>query len=157
MTGVQTCALPILLWRCFSSAGIVTFEGQIDGAKYREILQDNLLQSAKKTKAWEKLHLSAETLVPMHNAKATQEWFNNEKVNVLQRPSQSADLKPIENLWHYLKIAVRKRRPTNLNILEQICQEEWENISPKLCAKLVETHPNRLKAVNAAKGGSKES
>ncbi|MGH0131835.1 UNVERIFIED_CONTAM: hypothetical protein FKN15_048189 [Acipenser sinensis] len=66
----------------------------------------------------------------------------------------SPELKPIENLWHYLKIAVHKRRPTNLNNLEQICQEEWAKITPTLCAKLVHTYPKRLKAVIAAKGGS---
>ncbi|MGH0123931.1 UNVERIFIED_CONTAM: hypothetical protein FKN15_015457 [Acipenser sinensis] len=40
----------ILLWGCFSSAGtghLVKIEGRMDGAKYRKILQENLLQSAK--------------------------------------------------------------------------------------------------------------
>lgn len=39
----------IMLWGCFSAAGsgrIVRIEGKMTAAKYREILQENLLQSA---------------------------------------------------------------------------------------------------------------
>ena len=40
----------IMLWGCFSAAGtgrLVRIEGKINGAKYREILDENLLQSAQ--------------------------------------------------------------------------------------------------------------
>ena len=40
----------IMLWGCFSVAGtgrLVRIEGQINGAKYREILNENLLQSSQ--------------------------------------------------------------------------------------------------------------
>ena len=39
----------ILLWRCFSVAGtgrLVRVEGKMNRAKYREVLDENLLQSA---------------------------------------------------------------------------------------------------------------
>ncbi|MGH0139286.1 UNVERIFIED_CONTAM: hypothetical protein FKN15_037076 [Acipenser sinensis] len=114
----------------------------MDGAKYRELLQENLLQSAKKLKLGRKFTFQQDN-DPKHKAKATLEWLKNKKVNVLQWPSQSPDLNPIENLWHYLKIAVHKCRPTNLNNLEQICQEEWAKITPTLCAKLVHTYPKK--------------
>ncbi|MBN3286955.1 TCB1 transposase, partial [Polyodon spathula] len=146
----------IMLWGCFSSAGtghLVTIEGRMDGAKYRKILQENLLQSTKKLKLGRNFTFQQDN-DPKRKAKATLEWLKNKKLNVLQWPSQSPDLNPIENLWHYLKIAVHKCRPTNRNNLEQICQEEWAKITPTLCAKLVHTYPKRLKAVIAAKGGS---
>jgi hypothetical protein len=40
----------IILWGCFSAAGtgrLVRIEGKMNGAKYREILDENLLQSAQ--------------------------------------------------------------------------------------------------------------
>ena len=40
----------IMLWGCFSAAGtgrLVRIEGKMNGAKYREILDENLLQSAQ--------------------------------------------------------------------------------------------------------------
>ena len=114
---------------------------------------------------------------PKHTAKATLEWFKGKHLNVLgiegmmdgakyreilegtlfqssrAGPSQSPDLNPIENLWHDLKIAVHQRNPSNLKELEQFCLEEWTNIPVARYAKLIETHPKRLAAVIAAKGG----
>ena len=40
----------IMLWRCFSAAGtgrLVRIEGKMNGANYREIIDENLLQSVK--------------------------------------------------------------------------------------------------------------
>ena len=40
----------IMLWGCFSAAGtgrVVRIEGKINGVKYREILDENLLQSVQ--------------------------------------------------------------------------------------------------------------
>ena len=64
-------------------------------------------------------------------------------VKVLEWPSQSPDLNPIENLWAELKKHVRARRPSNLTQLHHLCQEEWAENSPNLlweaCGRLPET------------------
>uniref|UniRef100_A0AAZ3S659 Tc1-like transposase DDE domain-containing protein n=1 Tax=Oncorhynchus tshawytscha TaxID=74940 RepID=A0AAZ3S659_ONCTS len=93
----------------------------------------------------------------MHTATATLNWFKGKHLNVLEWPSQSPYLNPIENLCYdllYRKIAVHQRDSSNLKELEQFCLEEWANIPVARCAKLIETYPKRLAAVIAAKGGS---
>uniref|UniRef100_A0A3P9C5F2 NACHT domain-containing protein n=1 Tax=Maylandia zebra TaxID=106582 RepID=A0A3P9C5F2_9CICH len=82
---------------------------------------------------------------PKHKARATMERFKTKHIHVLEWPSQSPDLNPIENLWQDLKTAVHKHCPSNLTELELFCKEEWARISVSRCAKLVETYPKRLK------------
>ncbi|MGH0186727.1 UNVERIFIED_CONTAM: hypothetical protein FKN15_022402 [Acipenser sinensis] len=144
----------IMLWGCFSSAGtgtLVRVEGRMDGAKYRQILQENLLESAKTLKLGKKFTFQQDSDL---NHEATLEWLNKKRIHVLEWPSQSPDLNPIGNLWRDLKIAVHRRSPANLSELEQFTREEWAKISPSYCAKLVETYPQRLKAVIDVKGAS---
>ena len=76
------------------------------------------------------------------------------KVKVLEWPSQSPDLNPIEQLWAELKKRVRARWPTDLTQLHQLCQEEWAKIPPTYCGKLVEGFPKRLTQVKQFKGNT---
>ncbi len=77
----------------------------------------------------------------------TKECLHNNSVTVLEWPSQSPDLNPIEHLWRDLKMAVQQRLPSNLTELERICKEEWQRIPKSRCEKLVASFPKRLMAV----------
>jgi len=68
-------------------------------------------------------------------------------VAVLEWPSQSPDLNPIEHFWRDLKMAVYQHFPSNLTELEWICKEEWQRIPKSRCEKLVASFPKRLMAV----------
>jgi hypothetical protein len=76
------------------------------------------------------------------------------KIRVLEWPSQSPDLYPIEMLWHDLKRAVQSRQPRNIDELKQICTEEWFKIPPQHCSSLISSYRKYLAEVVAAKGGS---
>uniref|UniRef100_A0A8C4RHK9 Tc1-like transposase DDE domain-containing protein n=1 Tax=Erpetoichthys calabaricus TaxID=27687 RepID=A0A8C4RHK9_ERPCA len=90
---------------------------------------------------------------PKHTAKISKEWFQDNSVNVLEWPSQSPDLNPIEHLRRDLKTAVHRRFPSNLMELERCCKEEWAKLAKDKCAKLIASYRKRLIAVIAAKGG----
>jgi transposase len=77
------------------------------------------------------------------------------KVPEMDWPAQSPDLNPTENLWDELEHRLRSRlqRPTSLSALATALQEEWAAIPPEMFRRLVESLPDRVRAVIKAKGG----
>ncbi len=135
----------IMLWGCFSAKGtgqLHCIKGTMDGA--RALKPPRALKIGR---GWVFQHDND----PKHTAKATKEWLKKKHIKVLEWPSQSPDLHPIENLWRELKVRVAKRQPRNLNDLERICKEEWDKIPPEMCANLVANYKKRLTSVTANK------
>ena len=91
---------------------------------------------------------------PKHTAVKTKECFQGKKVKVLEWPSQSPNLNPIdhENLWKELKIKVHKKNPQNLSERMTICQQKWEKMDSNFCKKLTSNYCSRLTAVIANNG-----
>ena len=67
---------------------------------------------------------------PKHRSKSTTEWLQQKKIRLLEWPSPSPDLNPIDMLWHDIKRAVHTRHPKNIAELKQFCNEEWSKIPP---------------------------
>ena len=64
---------------------LVRIEGKMNGAKYREILDENLLKSAQDIR---RVTFQQDNNLK-HIAKTTQEWLWDKSLNVLEWPTQS--------------------------------------------------------------------
>ena len=144
----------LMFWGCFSAKGpgpLVCIRGKMTANVYIEILNDNVKQAARAMGLGRRF-LFMQDNDPKHTAKITKKWFEDNSVNVLEWPSMSPDLNPIENLWHFWKKNVRARQPKNLTELEAFALEEWNKMDPELCKNLISTYNNRLNEVLQNKG-----
>ncbi len=82
---------------------------------------------------------------PKHTAKMTTALLL--KVKVMEWPSMSPDLNPIEHMWDILKQKVEKHHVSNIQQLRDVIMEEWKRMPATTCASLVNFMPRRIKAV----------
>ena len=118
----------IMIWACFTASGpgqLGIIEGKMNSQVYQTILQDNVRMSVHQLKLCRRWVMQQDN---DPKRKSTTEWLQKNKIRLLEWPSQSPDLKPVEMLWIDLKRAIHMRRPKNMTELKQFCQEEWAKI-----------------------------
>ena len=147
-----------MIWDCIGWEGVgyaCRIEGKMDGELYETILEDELM------KTLDYYSQDIEDIIfqhdndPKHTCKRVQKWLKTKGIEVLQSPSQSPDLNPIEHLWHHLKMKVRdyKEPAGGVTELWERTEKKWEEIPKEKCQKLIESLPKRVEAVIKAKGG----
>jgi hypothetical protein len=96
------------------------------------------------------LFSSKTTRFAIKHARPLDGWLTK----VLAWSPHSPGLNPIERLWDELERAIHKRakHPTNIEQLKTALHEEWNRLPDELRHKFVDSMPNRVAAVHAAKG-----
>lgn len=143
----------IKVWGCFSYNGvgpIIWIKETMTKETYRDILTNVMLPYARQNMAegWIFQHDND----PKHSAGMVKNWLEDNQVTVLEWPSQSPDLNPIEHLWYDLKKRLPKGKFINQAHLWIETQKAWNNIPKTACERLVMSMPRRCTEVIKNKG-----
>uniref|UniRef100_A0A8C4RHS4 Transposase n=1 Tax=Erpetoichthys calabaricus TaxID=27687 RepID=A0A8C4RHS4_ERPCA len=142
-----------LMWGCMSAAGVGELhfvDGIMNSTMYCSILKEKMLPSLR---ALGRRALFQHNNDPKHTSKATVAFLKKNRVKVIEWPSMSPDLNPIEHLWGILKRQVEHHSPSTIQPLKEVILEEWKKIDVAICRQLVHSMPRRLGAVLKNHGG----
>ena len=98
-------------------------------------------------------HVNENPRSTLGQIKAAKEFYKKHKWMLLDWPSQSPDLNPIEHLWDELDRRVPSQDRRTFVTFKSALFREWSAIAKERIEKLVESMPRRLQAVIDAKGG----
>lgn len=84
---------------------------------------------------------------PKHTSAVARAFLESNKVTLMQWPSQSPDLNPIEHLWDELERRVAGKRARNADEKFELLRHEWENIGQDVIDRLIASMPNRMAEV----------
>jgi hypothetical protein len=144
----------IMVWGCFSRHGMGELhwiDGKINKEQYLEILEGKFTLSADRLFS-EGNFIFQQDNDPKHTSHVVRDYLRDQQWDILDWPSQSPDLNPIENLWYILDRSTRDRACNTEAQLFEVLQEAWRNIDINILNNLVDSMPRRIQAVIAAKG-----
>ncbi|CAG8817273.1 14003_t:CDS:1, partial [Dentiscutata erythropus] len=126
----------IFAWGGFCAQGktsLFCFRGIMDGPFYVDILRKHLPEVTRMLNNDWRFQQDND---PKHTSRVAKEFLKENFPEVIDWPSNSPDLNPIENLWSIVKGNVEKRQPKNLAELERFMIEEWNNIPNSIIINL---------------------
>ena len=148
----------LMFWGCMTWNGAgqaCKIEGTLDSTLYCEILSDNLLGTADYFQMDRDYFVFQQDNDPKHTSRLAKDWFNQNRVNLMDWPPQSPDMNPIEHLWHALKqrLQTYPEPPKGIHELWERLQDEWLKIPVETCQNLISSMLSRIQTLLKAKGG----
>ncbi len=152
----QSCKVCIL-----SLINLFTVRGNLNAARYQaEIIQPVvdpfLRQQRQQDPLAAQYQIFQQDGAPAHTARTTKALLQQLGIDLMEWPSKSPDLSPIENVWDHLGQAVAERVTENstLDDLERFLKEEWRAMDQDYLRDLIWTMRDRCEECIAAQGGS---
>ena len=95
-----------MIWGCMTFYGcrlLMKINGKVNQALYKEILEVGLSSTICFYDMDPRHIIFQQDNGPIHNAKSMKQWFKQQTFVLLQWPTQSLNLNPIEHMWALVK------------------------------------------------------
>ena len=144
-----------MVWGVFSYSfkpKLFFFEGKVTSKKYMKMIKKHFLSFIKNKEI--ENYIFQQDNCSIHKSRFSLEKFDELEIPLLEWPSRSPDLNPMENLWSILVKEVYKDNIVfdNLDDLKNSIIVAWKNIGKKILQKLVDSMEDRLINVIKADG-----
>jgi transposase len=145
----------VMVWAAFSHEGtsnLVILEGNQASIDYIATLRSNLLSFNEQKHGNSALFQHDNASI--HRSRMTQQWLQEQEIDLMSWPALSPDLNPIENLWSVLARSVYEDNKQYHSIyeLKMAILRCWEKISRGTIEKLILSMPKRCIDVLECKG-----
>ena len=116
-----------MVWGAISRKGrfqLYWHEGSVNGEKYLECLEGFVLEANARygIKKWR----FQQDQAGAHRPKYIKDFLNENAYAIMNHPSNSPDLNPIEKVWSWMKRKTNFWGPTSKDELEYCIQSAWE-------------------------------
>lgn len=137
----------VMVWGAISYYGIINIsiiKGKQTSTSYIKLLEEKIKEIRKvfKSKKW----IFQKDNAPSHASHETKTWFQLNKIQVLDWPSNSPDLNIIENVWGYLSrqlFAGGRTFSSSAELIQEI-NYIWNNLDQNYIRSLYKSIPNRI-------------
>ncbi len=129
---------------------ITIVKSTIDSLAYQDILNENMIveMNIHYPDDWYFMQDNASC----HTSRSTREWLESKGVRIIEWAANSPDLNPIENIWGMMKKIIEQEDPVGLEAFKRLVLKLWADIGHSALESFINSMPQRLEKVIAAKG-----
>lgn len=149
-----------MVWGGFSVAGTcdtVFTSSHMDSAEYQQVLDLSLVPYMEEINNEDREEMIyQQDRAGIHFSGSTMGWFERHGITVLDWPSRSPDLNPMENVWGWLvrQVYGNNRQYNTVEELQDSILHAWHSIDVGYLHNLVESMGNRIFQVIQRNGGA---
>ena len=146
----------VMTWGTFCSNGIfklVLVSGKMDSKQHTDMLTEHFMEDFFRIAGNRAIFQQDNALI--HVSRHSKPFFSDKNVVLMDWPSLSLDLNPIENLWGIVALqgyGQSKQYDSKVSLTGAI-MKSWSEIDDQTVKSLIRSMKNRCIEVIAAKGG----
>lgn len=136
-----------MVWGAFSANGKLQLRfttSRMNGNEYQQVLRASLLPYLR---AFRDLELVfQQDGAGVHTSNAMADWFESNNIALIDWPSVSPDLNPMENVWAEMvrRLYINNKQYESVDELKRAILEVWDSFPGELLKKLVLSMGDRI-------------